>query len=205
MFRRPLPPPSLLAADFETTGLDPRRDAIVAAGLVPLRAGTILWGERFYTLIADPRLQRPRDPEALAIHQILPAETQAGATLGDLLTVLHTTLGAGSVLLAHGASIERKFLAAAARHEGGSAPHPAWLDTIDFLRSIDKHRAHLAGRLPAAARQHASIPTVLTEARAFFGLPAYPAHHALYDALGTAELYLLLAGKFPELHPRLRR
>ncbi|HSF40703.1 MAG TPA: 3'-5' exonuclease [Thermoanaerobaculia bacterium] len=205
MFRRQLPPPNLLAADFETTGLDPRRDAIVAAGLVPLRAGTILWGERFYTLIADPRLQRPRDPEALAVHQILPAETEGGATLGDLLASLRAALDAGSVLLAHGASIERKFLAAAARHQGEPEIRPAWLDTLDFLRSIDRHRTHLASRLPAAAPRHASIPTVLAEARAFFGLPAYPAHHALYDALGTAELYLLLAGKFPELHPRVGR
>lgn len=196
-FRRPAPPAELLAVDFETSGLDPRRDAILALGLVPLSAGTIRWGERFYSLVADDRLTRPRDPEALGSHQILPAETRRGIPLGELIERLEA---AGRPLLAHGAAIERRFLAAAARHLGRRSWRPPVVDTLAFLLAIHDHRQHLTDRLPGRPPGDA-IPTRLDEARAYFGLPAYPPHHALYDALAAAELYLLLGKKYPELAP----
>ena len=69
----PAPPARLLALDLETTGLEPRRDAIVALGLVPVEERTILWGRAYRTLVDDPRSLRPRDLGALATHQVLPA------------------------------------------------------------------------------------------------------------------------------------
>lgn len=202
MFARRHPPPrTLLALDLETTGLDPRRDTVVAAGLLPIAGGSIRWGERFYSPIDDPRLSRPRDAGALGAHQILPAETRGTVPLAELLERLACGLVGEVVLLAHGAFVERGFVAAAARFLGKPLPRFPWLDTLDFLRALERHQVHLADRLPRPA----PVPSVLSQARAFFALPAYPAHHALYDALGTAELYLLLSRRFPELHPRLRR
>jgi len=202
-FRRRQPPPTgLLAADLETSGLDASQDAILSLGTVPVVDGTIRWGERCHELVADPRLVRPRDVEAIGAHQILPSETAGGWNLERLLDELHAQLPPGGALLVHGGAIERRFLAAAARAVGRRAPELPMVDTLLYLRALDQHRGHLADRLPAAARRVESVPTSLAAARAFFELPSYPAHHALFDALGTAELYLLLARRFPEIHPR---
>ncbi len=202
-FRRRTPPPTaFLAADLETTGLDERRDAILSVGTVPVVDGTIRWGERRHELVADPRLTRPRDAEAIGAHQILPAETAGGLDLEQLLAEIHDRVPPGGALLVHGAAIERRFLAAAARAVGRKPPELPIVDTLAYLRAVESHRAHLEDRLPVAARRMDGVPTTLAGARAFFALPSYPAHDALFDALGTAELYLLLARRFPEIHPR---
>lgn len=200
----PTPPARLLALDLETTGLEPRRDAIVALGLVPVEERTILWGRAYRTLVDDPRSLRPRDLGALATHQVLPAEQRGGLGLAALLELVELRLAVGTVLLAHGASIERGFLVAAAQALGLRPPALRTVCTLAYLRAIERVRPHIADRLPAGAARHAEIPTALGAARGFFGLPAYPEHDPLYDALGAAELYLLLSQRFPELHPRVQ-
>lgn len=199
--RAPIPPRRLLAFDLETSGLDPRRDAIVAMGAVPLRDGSIFWGERLHGVVDDARSVRPRDLGALGAHQTLPGEQRGGMELAMLLDLVAAELEAGGALLVHGASIERGFLDSAARLVGRRHHRFQGVCTLAFLRAIERHRHHLVDRLPPAARRLAHLPTVLGEARELFALPAYPEHDPLFDALGTAELYLLLAHRFPELHP----
>ncbi|HEX4954027.1 MAG TPA: 3'-5' exonuclease [Thermoanaerobaculia bacterium] len=204
LFRRRSPPPShLLALDLETTGLDPRRDAILAVGMVVVAGGAILWGRRFDSLVADDRYARVGGAAALGTHQILPRETLEGCSLGEALERVRQMLPAGGALLGHGVEIEQRFLAAAARDLGAVPLRAPAVDTLRYLRALEGVRAHLSDRLPAHAAAH-PIPTVLSEARRFFGLPEYPAHHALLDALASAELYLLLVARFPELHPPVR-
>jgi DNA polymerase-3 subunit epsilon len=63
-------------------------------------------------------------------------------------------------------------------------PSPQVVDTAELLVRI----AHFANpRLPLEA-----IPLRLDDARRQWGLPAYPSHDALSDALATAELFLVL-------------
>lgn len=197
-------PGRLLAFDLETTGLEPRRDAIVAVGCVPVEERTILWGSAYRALVDDPRSVRPRDVGALGVHQVLPAEQRGGLGLAGLLAIVERHAAGGAVLLAHGASIERAFLAAAALAIGVRPQALRTLCTLSYLRAIERVRTHIADRLPTGAARHAAIPTALGAARSFFGLPAYPDHDPLYDALGAAELYLLLSQRFPELHPRVQ-
>lgn len=193
----------LLALDLETTGLEPRRDAIVAIGFVPVEQRTILWGRAYRALVDDRRSTGPLDVGALATHQVLPAERRGGLGLEALLDLVAQELAGGAILLAHGASIERGFLAAAARAVGRPRLALHTLDTLAYLRAIYRLRPHLDDRLPSAAAARAALPTTLGAARSFFGLPDYPEHDPLFDALGVAELYLLLSHRFPELHPRV--
>ena len=72
------PPGRLLAFDLETAGLEPRREAIVAVGCVPVEERTILWGRAYRALVDDPRSLRPRDLDALGTHQVLPEEQRGG-------------------------------------------------------------------------------------------------------------------------------
>lgn len=199
-FRRPAPPTTLLALDLETSGLDPRQDEVLSVGIVPVEAGAILWGQHFYRHVRN-EAQRPRDPQALGAHQILPSETRDGIELGALLDRLAEGLVGRNTLLVHGGGIERRFLRAAAKRLARPLPQLPMLDTLPWLLELDTHRVHLADRLPPA-RSAQPIPTSLAAARAYFDLPPYPAHHALLDALATAELFLLLDRRFPELAPR---
>lgn len=93
---------------------------------------------------------------------------------------------------------------AAAQALGLRPPTLRTVCTLAYLRAIERVRPHIADRLPAGAARHAAIPTALGEARGFFGLPAYPEHDPLYDALGAAELYLLLSQRFPSFTPAFR-
>lgn len=199
-----LAPDRLLALDFETSGLDPRRDAIVAVATLPVVGRSILWGGSFRALVDDPRHVRPRDLEALAAHQVLPSERVAGVGLAEVVDRLVAAVEQGWVLLVHGASIERTFLGAAARAAGRPEPRVPTLCTLEYLRAIERVRTHLADRLPPDARRRGELPTALAPARALFGLPRYTEHDPLLDALGAAELYLLLSHRFPELHPDVR-
>jgi DNA polymerase III subunit epsilon len=201
------PPSRLLALDLETTGLEPKRDAIVALGCVPVEERTIFWGRSRRALVDDPRSlrsPRPRDLAALWVHQVLPEEQRGGLGLRALVELVEEALAGGAVLLAHGAAIERRFLASAAASVEAPPLALRTLCTLVYLRSIESVRPHIADRLPPGAGRHAAIPTALAPAREFFGLPAYPEHDPLFDALGAAELYLLLSQRFPELHPRVQ-
>ena len=60
--------PTYWSLDLETGGRDPRRDPILAVGMVPLRGGTIRLGETYRTLV------RPEDGK-----EIDPASIRADA------------------------------------------------------------------------------------------------------------------------------
>lgn len=198
------PPRRLLAFDLETSGLDARRDGIVAVGWVPIDGATIRWGGAFRALVDDPRPNTPGAERSLGIHQILPSEASGGLGPRELIERVLDELQSGRVLLVHGASIERAFLAATAARAG--LPAATWpaVDTLAYLRAIEAVRLHVQDRLGESNRLARHVPTVLAEARRFFDLPEYPAHDPLLDALAAAELYLLLARRFPELHPKVQ-
>ncbi|MDQ1346787.1 MAG: polymerase subunit epsilon, partial [Acidobacteriota bacterium] len=92
------PPGRLLAFDLETTGLEPRRDAIVAVGCVPVEERTILWGRAYRALVDDPRSLRPRDLDALGTHQVLPEEQRGGLGHRERVDIVGAQLGAGTIV-----------------------------------------------------------------------------------------------------------
>jgi DNA polymerase-3 subunit epsilon len=174
------------ALDLETSGLEVKRDQILSVGMVPIRGGAIHWGERFYSLV------RPPDPGALSedgirAHHILPAELQGAPPLAAVLPAIESRLSEGALLL-HFAAIDLVFLRKAFREAQRRWPHPPVVDTVELLARLDKQRAYLD---PHAA----SLPTGLAEARAALDLPPHDAHHALADALATAELMLALRAR----------
>jgi DNA polymerase-3 subunit epsilon len=192
--RRAASPDRLLALDLEMTGLDATTDRVIAAGSIPIRGGEILWGERWYALV---RHEGPvtSHPQALAAHQLLPAETQAGeVTARDVLRAVVERLSDGSALLLHGAAIDLRFLRSEAERAGIAWSDPPVVDTLDYLKRIERASRH-------APELEGIGPSTLEQARRRLDLPVYPAHHALVDALATAELYLALRARYPAFHP----
>lgn len=177
--------PTYWALDLETSGLSPT-DQILSVGMVPIRRGIIRYGERFYSLVR-PQAGLPLSHEGIQAHHIVPAELEAAPPLAEVLETIHPHLGEG-ILLLHYAALDLGFLQRACRRLRRPWPRPRVLDTTRLIARLQQ-RQH---QLEPYSRP---LPTGLAEARAHFGLPPHLEHHALYDALATAELFLLLRSR----------
>ncbi len=170
----------LVAMDFETTGLDPATDEIVSIGLVPLSL------QRVYCRHAAHWLVKPAGSlpdESVVIHGITHSEVGLAPDfqliLGELLDAL-----AGKVVVVHYRHIERGFLSRMLMKQLGESIQFPVIDTFELERRAMEARRGLLGRL--LGRPLGSLR--LGDARQRYSLPAYQPHHALTDALATAEL-----------------
>jgi DNA polymerase III subunit epsilon len=169
--------------DLETGGLDPRRDAVLAVGLVPVREGHVRLGEGF------ARLVRPEgnvDPRSVAAHQLVPEDLAAAPPLGEVLPEVDRRIREG-VLLVHHRALDVPFLRRAYRSAGLRWPRPPVVDTVELLLRLHRRDQRETPEI------RVDPPSVnLRSARERLGLPAYDAHDALTDAVATAELFLVL-------------
>jgi DNA polymerase-3 subunit epsilon len=177
------------ALDLETSALSPRRGEILSVGMVPIRNGTIRWGERFYSLVRAEGAGGP-SPGGVETHQLLAPELAAAPPLADVLAEVDPRLREGALLLHH-APLDLGFLRRAYRRVGRRWPRPKVIDTVDLLLRWQRRRL-----APEAGGTGAPLGS-LAEARRTLGLPPHDAHHALADALATAELYLALRAREP--------
>jgi DNA polymerase-3 subunit epsilon len=175
----PWPAPVYWALDLETGGLDPARNPVLSVGMVPVRDGVVKVGESFYSLVHG---DGPMDEASLAIHHILPDELAGAPPAEEVVAEIDRRLREG-VLLVHFAAMDVTFLRRLYRRCGRRWRKPVVVDT-----------AALAGRLaqPLLGGGSEEVPADLASVRDRFGLPRYTEHHALSDALATAELLLVL-------------
>jgi DNA polymerase-3 subunit epsilon len=188
--RRPWREQAYLALDLETTGLRPATDEIVSLGAVPIRDGIIRWGDRMYTIVRGGG-SGTVSPGALGIHQILPGEAEAGSDLDVVIRQLRDELE-DAIVVVHHAAIDIRFLRRAFRDCGQRWPRPPVIDTVRLLSMLERRLAQLEP-------YPAPVPRGLAEARRRLRLPEHRSHHALADALATAELFLALRAR---LHAR---
>jgi len=174
------------ALDLETGGLDPGKDPIIAVGMLPVRAGRIRLGESFRTLVR-PGGRRRIDPGSVPAHQLVLGEMRDAPTIDDVLPIIERRLR-GNVLLVHHRAIDVAFLQEACRRTGVKWPGPKVVDTVDLLQKAAR-RARFTSAPDVPQDGH---PLNLSAAREARGLPPYPAHDALTDAIATAELFLVL-------------
>jgi DNA polymerase-3 subunit epsilon len=173
------------ALDLETGGLDPKRDAILAVGMLPVREGTIRLSEAFQTLVRPPP-EGAISAESVRAHQLVPGDVRDAPPLDDVLREVDGRLG-DSVLLVHQAAIDVRFLRRAHATTGQRWWKPRVVDTVDLLVRVAKRTRLIDPDAPDR------LPNLnLSAARRTFGLPEYAAHDALTDAIATAELFLVL-------------
>jgi DNA polymerase-3 subunit epsilon len=183
--RIPPPPPrseqrkdwrhgAFAALDFETTGLDFARDRIVSFGVVPIDAGVLDQARAVYDLV-DPGPVAVSDVSFL-IHGLGPAELRDASSAAAARDALRAALARRYVVTWNGV-VEASFLGVL---YGTSARQ--WL-----RRSIDVRRFVLALLGADAAT------LTLSQAAGRFGVPVRAPHHALDDAIVTAELFLATA------------
>lgn len=171
----------MLAMDMETTGLDEARHAIVSIGVVPFDLRRIRLGGRLYWVVKPPRAL---DERSITLHHITHSAIENAPDLQAVLPILLTAM-AGRIVVVHYRNIERPFLDAAVRARLGESLLFPVIDTMALEARL--HRASWRSR----ARGWFGLAPVsirLAESRARYGLPHYTGHHALHDALATAEL-----------------
>lgn len=170
-----------LALDLETTGLDPSADQILAAGWVPVRGGVVdLSGAGAVLVVPDGDVGA-----SATVHGLTDDVVAAGVPLAEAVAEVLGAL-AGSVLLAHHASLEVGFLSRACERLAMGRFVAPVVDTLELQRRLVTS-AHRADPPPGSLR--------LWAARSRFGLPAYRAHDPVVDALSCAELFLAQAAE----------
>lgn len=175
--RRPWASAEFAALDFEATGLDLARDTIISFGVVPIRAGRIGIGEAIYQLVdpGDVALSHA----SIAVHMLRPVDLtgapSSAAARGTLAVALRRRF-----LVTWFEMVEAAFLAKL--FESG---RKEWL-----RRSVDVRRLVIA-----LLGESEGGSLTLTAAAERFGVPVASPHHALDDALVTAQLFLVTASK----------
>ncbi|NVK71830.1 MAG: 3'-5' exonuclease [Oceanospirillaceae bacterium] len=166
----------LLALDLETTGLDPSQDEIISLGLIPLTNKTIrCQGAQYW--MAKP--ERSLNAESVTIHEITHTELAEAPRLHAILDEILVAL-AHQVVVVHCVAIERQFLLEASMKIYGYPLYFPVLDTMDIERQATfKPWWKRFGKQPSLR---------LDACRQRYKLPRYKAHHALTDALSSAEL-----------------
>jgi DNA polymerase-3 subunit epsilon len=151
------------AFDLETTGLDPKEDAIIALGAVHLLGSRVLRHE-VYEALVDPG--RPIPKTSTEVHGLTWEMLKGKPRLEEVLPSFRAFLE-GSVLVAHNGAFDMAFL----RKVG--IDQPPLVDTLLLAHLLfpdlkDHRLERLAER---------------------FGVPVLGRHTALGDALMTAEVY----------------
>ncbi|BCN24276.1 3'-5' exonuclease [Vibrio alfacsensis] len=178
----PLKDVSFVSIDFETTGLNAEEDAILTIGLVPFTIDRVqCLGSRHW--IVNPN--RELNEESVVIHGITDSEVRNAPQLEEILDSILEAMS-GKVVLVHYKNIERQFFNNALLNTIGEGIQFPVVDTLDIEYAIQRRQCEgwinrLKGKKPGSVR--------LGHARERYGLPAYQPHHALTDALATAELF----------------
>lgn len=191
-YDQPLSNIKFVALDFETTGLNAKKDDIVSIGLVPFDLQRIYLNQAKYWLIHP---KQSLGQESVIIHGITHSDI---VDAPDLMQILEQVLQAlaGCTVVVHYRQIEREFFDMALKERIGEGLQFPLIDTLDIesyqqAKECSSFSNRLKGTKPKSVR--------LDACRARYGLPAYPLHHALTDAVATAEL--LIAQIAHHYHP----
>lgn len=169
---------SYLALDLETTGLDPAKDEIISVGMVKIENWRIQLGSAEHMLVKATHSVA----QSAVYHGITDGYLADAKPLKDVMPFILQALQ-NHVLVVHSASVDLAFLNAACQKLCQRRLPVRYVDTI--VLGIRRYRLEQRAIPEDALRLHAL--------RELYGLPSYQSHHALSDAIATAELFLAMA------------
>ncbi|MGO1295878.1 MAG: 3'-5' exonuclease [Vibrio sp.] len=178
----PISDVEFLAMDFETTGLNTDKDEIITIGIVPFSLNRVYLNRaRHWTVRPRQKLQ----DNSVVIHGITHNDIMDAP---DLTEIINEVLQAmqGKIMVVHFRKIERTMLDKALKRRIKEGIEFPVVDTMEIENQIQRQAAgnfwnRLLGRRPPSVR--------LGQSRLRYNLPPYTAHHALTDAIATAELF----------------
>lgn len=167
----------LIILDLETTGLNPFKDEIIAIGAIAISKGVIHLDDQFDLILRRPDLDIS---ETVLIHGIGPEALTQGHETEDALLHLLEWMN-GDPILAYHSAFDQKFLEKALRNQLGYRANHLWMDAARLL--------------PASFPDKKTNGKSLDDWADAFGLEVSARHHALADAMATAELTLIALNK----------
>ncbi len=174
--------------DLELSGLDPRDDEIISFAAVPVSTARAVAGDALYGVV---RPTQTLSEESILIHGIRDVDLVEAPPIDEAMQPLIAAM-TGRVLVAHVAWVERAFLRRAFARQGIRLREPI-IDTYEL------------GRLLSVLRGEDAAPRSLDELAGRLELPVHRPHHALGDALTTAQVFLALATHLDAFAPETVR
>ena len=170
----------MISVDLELTGLDFRKDHIVAIGWTLIDHGRMQLGSNRHMLINAGQSVG----SSATIHELMDNEVEQGESLEKGLEELFSA-AEGRLWVFHHAGLDIAFLRKACEIWSGVSPGFIVLDTlrIEYMQRRRRDVVVKQGDLQ------------LSEIRRLYGLPRYSAHNALIDAVATAELMLAIGSR----------
>jgi len=162
-----------VVVDVETTGLNLRRDKLIAIGAVAVEYGRIGLGDSFEIILQQPASS---DKDNILIHGIGGTAQTGGVPPVEALLRFLEFLGNAPLVAFHVTFDKTMIKRAIRRYLGFNFKHP-WLDLAYVMPGLNPPLAH---RLRA-----------LDDWTSHFDIQNYARHNALADALSTAQLYLV--------------
>lgn len=182
----PLAESRFAVVDIETSGLDIKRDHVLAVAALVVVRGTIKLDQSFYAVLKQPR---PSPAENILIHRIGGEEQVAGVEAIDGLLGFLEFVGKTPLVAFH-APFDAIMLARACRQTLGITITQPWLDLAWLAPAL-----MLDG--DAKGRTQWGLDAWLDR----IGVHISRRHHALADAMGTAQLLMALLAR--AAHARL--
>ena len=178
---------SYLVCDAEMSSLEVASGELLSLGWVAIQAGSIGLDSAHHLLLSP----EGSVGQSATIHQLRDCELADGA---DSLRVLEAFLAAaaGHILVFHHAALDLAYLDRLCQQHYGA---PLLMPVVDTL-ALERRR------LARRDQPIGSGELRLQACRERYGLPDYPAHNALVDALATAELLLAQATHGLDIKPR---
>jgi len=172
---RPLSETRCVVLDVESTGLDLRRDQLIAIGACAVRDGRIDLADSFEVVLRQDQVS---DRDNILIHGIGGEAQREGLEPADALLRFLDYLGKSPLVAFHVTFDQTMIDRAFKRYLGFSFKHD-WLD--------------LAYVMPGLLPKHARRFRALDHWTQHFEISNYARHSALADALATAQLMLAAA------------
>lgn len=168
-----------LPIDLETTGMNPKKEEILSVGYTTIRGQCLRLSDSTHYLI---RPSRDIPESSAVVHGIMDDAALSAEIMEEVLPRVLRAL-AGKVMVAHFAQIETRFLSEACQRIYGFPLICPVVDTLDLEARVLRY----TGRIPKQGELR------LAALREKYGLPRYPAHNALTDAIAAGELFLAQA------------
>ena len=168
----------LWVVDLELSSLDARSGHILSAGWVSIEQGQIRLSTAGHSLFRQSALMGDDVAQSAHLHHITDQQREQGMALETWLAE-QLSAHEADLWVFHHAPLDTAFLKANCERFGIEWPSPEVLDTLSF------EKKRLPREIPGSYRD-----LNLTACRRRYGLPPYRSHHALSDALATAELCL---------------
>jgi DNA polymerase-3 subunit epsilon len=174
----PPPPGEAVSIDCEATGLNTRKDDIVAVAAVKIRGNRILTSERFEATV---RPKAKLSPDAIKVHRLREQDVAAGRLIEEVLPDLLRFIGprplVGFYLEFDVAMLNRHIR----RMLGIGLPN-------DQIEVSGTYYDRKYGDAPPGTQVDLRFMSILGD----LGLPALGQHDAYSDALMTAMMYVTL-------------